>query len=158
MSKKTIAMKDGKPVISLNDIEKIRTLVLRWVNLMINGCAWVELPYLCMFVASYLKKLGIAAEIRVGIDIRGVEYCNVLLLYVTDMEWPEENFKAEFKKRWDESHIVDEFIVLNEDEGNARHVALLSKIIENACQNLANYVSKQTNDKQTKKQPKTQQQ
>ena len=158
MSKKTIAMKDGKPVISLNDIEKIRTLVLRWVNLMINGCAWVELPYLCMFVASYLKKLGIAAEIRVGIDIRGVEYCNVLLLYVTDMEWPEENFKAEFKKRWDESHIVDEFIVLNEDEGNARHVALLSKIIENACQNLANYVSKQTNVKKTLKQPKTQQQ
>ena len=158
MSKKTIAMKDGKPVISLNDIEKIRTLVLRWVNLMINGCAWVELPYLCMFVASYLKKLGIAAEIRVGIDIRGVEYCNVLLLYVTDMEWPEENFKAEFKKRWDESHIVDEFIVLNEDEGNARHVALLSKIIENACQNLANYVIKQTNVKKTSKQPKTQQQ
>jgi hypothetical protein len=158
MSKKKIAMKDGKPVISLNDIEKVRKLVLRWVNLMINGCAWDELPYLCMFVASYLKKLGIAAEIRVGIDIRGVEYCNVLLLYVTDMEWPEENFKAEFMKRWNESHIVDEFIVLNEDEGNARHVALLSKIIENACQNLANYVSKQTNVKQTLKQPKTQQQ
>ena len=158
MSKKTIEMKDGKPVISLNDIEKVRKLVLRWVNLMINGCAWDELPYLCMFVASYLKKLGIAAEIRVGIDIRGVEYCNVLLLYVTDMEWPEENFKAEFMKRWNESHIVDEFIVLNKDEGNARHVALLSKIIENACQNLANYVCKQTNVKQTTKQPKTQQQ
>jgi hypothetical protein len=159
MSKKTIEMKDGKPVISLNDIEKVRKLVLRWVNLMINGCEWHELPYLCMFVASYLKKLGIAAEIRVGIDIRGVEYCNVLLLYVTDMEWPEENFKAdEYMKRWKESHIVDEFIVLNEDEGNARHVALLSKIIENACQNLANYVSKQTNVKKTLKQPKTQQQ
>ena len=149
MSKKTIAMKDGKPVISLNDIEKIRTLGLRWVNLMINGCAWVELPYLCMFIALDLKKLGIAAEIRVGIDIRGVEYCNVLLLYVTDMEWPEENFKAdEYIKRWKESQIVDEFIVLNEDEGNARHVAQLSKIIENACQNLANYVRKQTNEKQ----------
>jgi hypothetical protein len=158
MSKKTIAMKDGKPVISLNDIEKVRELALRWVNLMIKGCAWYELPYYCMHLASYLKKLGIAAEIRVGIDIRGVEYCNVLLLYVTDMEWPEENFKAEFIKRWKESHIVDEFIVLNEDEGNARHVALLSKIIENACQNLANYVSKQTNVKQTSKQPKTQQQ
>ena len=158
MSKKKIAMKDGKPVISLNDIEKVRTLVLRWVNLMINGCAWVELPYLCMFVATYLKKLGIAVEIRVGIDIRGVEYCNILLLYITDMEWPEENFRAEFAKRWKESHIVDEFIVLNEDEGNARHVALLSKIIENACQNLANYVSKQTNVKKTSKQPKTQQQ
>ena len=147
MSKKKIAMKDGKPVISLNDIEKVRTLVLRWVNLMINGCAWVELPYLCIFVASYMKKLGIFVEIHVGIDIRGVEYCNVLLLYVTDMEWPEENVKAEFMKRWKESHIVDEFIVLNEDEGNARHVALLSKIIENACQNLANYVSKQRKSK-----------
>ena len=158
MSKKTIEMKDGKPVISLNDIEKVRKLVLRWVNTMIKGCEWHELPYLCMFIALDLKKLGIAAEIRVGIDIRGVEYCNVLLLYVTDMEWPEENFKAEFMKRWNESHIVDEFIVLNEDEGNARHVALLSKIIENACQNLANYVSKQTNVKQTSKQPKTQQQ
>ena len=160
MSKKKIAMKDGKPVISLNDIEKVRKLVLRWVNLMINGCAWEELPYLCMFVASYLKKLGIAAEIRVGIDIRGVEYCNVLLLYVTDMVFPEEkeNFGAEWLKRWNEHLIVDEFIVLNEDEGNARHVTLLSKIIENACQNLANYVIKQTNVKQTKKQPKTQQQ
>ena len=160
MSKKVIAMKDGKPVISLNDIEKVRKLVLRWVNLMIKGCAWVELPYLCMFVATYLKKLGIAAEIRVGIDIRGVEYCNVLLLYITDMEWPEEkeNFGAEWLKRWNEHLIVDEFIVLNEDEGNARHVALLSKIIENACQNLANHVSKQTNVKKTSKQPKTQQQ
>ena len=158
MSKKTIAMKDGKPVISLNDIEKVRKLVLRWVNLMIKGCAWDELPYYCMHLASYLKKLGIAAEIRVGIDIRGVEYCNILLLYITDMEWPEENFRAEFAKRWKESHIVDEFIVLNEDEGNARHVAQLSKIIENACQNLANYVSKQTKVKKTSKQPKTQQQ
>ena len=158
MSKKTIEMKDGKPVISLNDIEKVRKLVLRWVNTMIKGCEWHELPYLCMFIALDLKKLGIAAEIRVGINIRGVEYCNVLLLYVTDMEWPEENFKAEFMKRWKESHIVDEFIVLNEDEGNARHVAQLSKIIENACQNLANYVSKQTKVKKTSKQPKTQQQ
>ena len=159
MSKKTIAMKDGKPVISLNDIEKVREVVLRWVNTMIKGCEWHELPYLCMFIALDLKKLGIAAEIRVGIDIRGLDYCNVLLLYVTGLEWPEENFKAdEYIKRWKESQIVDEFIVLNEDEGNARHVALLSKIIENACQNLANYVSKQTNVKQTSKQPKTQQQ
>ena len=159
MSKKTIEMKDGKPVISLNDIEKVRKLVLRWVNTMIKGCEWHELPYLCMFIALDLKKLGIAAEVRVGIDIRGVEYCNVLLLYVTGLEWPEENFKAdEYIKRWKESQIVDEFIVLNEDEGNARHVAQLSKIIENACQNLANYVSKQTNVKQTSKQPKTQQQ
>ena len=160
MSKKTIEMKNGKPVISLNDIEKVRKLVLRWVNLMIKGCAWDELPHLCMYIASYLKKLGIAAEIRVGIDIRGVEYCNVLLLYVTDMVFPEEkeNFGAEWLKRWNEHLIVDEFIVLNEDEGNARHVAQLSKIIENACQNLANYVSKQTKVKKTSKQPKTQQQ
>lgn len=158
MSKKTIAMKDGKPVISLNDIEKVRKLALRWVNLMIKGCAWDELPYYCMHLASYLKKLGIAAEIRVGINIRGVEYCNVILLYVTDWETPKENNWREFWKILNESHIVDEFIVLNEDEGNARHVALLSKIIENACQNLANYVSKQTNVKQTLKQPKTQQQ
>ena len=149
MNKKVIVMKNGKPVISLNDIEKVREVVLRWVNIRMKVCDWDEVPYLCMFVASYLKKLGIAAEIRVGIDIRGVEYCNVLLLYVTDMEWPEENFKAEFMKRWKESHIVDGFIVLNEDEGNARHVAQLSKIIENACQNLANYVSKQTNVKTT---------
>ena len=158
MNKKVIVMKDGKPVISLNDIEKVRKLVLRWVNLMIKGCAWDELPHLCMYIASYLKKLGIAAEIRVGINIRGVEYCNVILLYVTDWETPKENNWREFWKILNESHIVDEFIVLNEDEGNARHVALLSKIIENACQNLANYVSKQTNVKQTSKQPKTQQQ
>ena len=158
MSKKTIAMKDGKPVISLKDIEKVRKLALRWVNLMIKGCAWDELPYYCMHLASYLKKLGIASEIRVGINIRGVEYCNVILLYVTDWETPKENNWREFWKRLNESHIVDEFIVLNEDEGNDRHVALLSKIIENACQNLANYVSKQTNVKQTSKQPKTQQQ
>ena len=70
----------------------------------------------------------------------------------------KENFKAEFVKRWNESHIVDEFVVLNEDEGNARHVALLSTIIKNACQNLANYVRKQKTKKQTKKQPKKQQQ
>ena len=158
MSKKTIKMKNGKPVISLNDIEKVRKLALRWVNLMINGCAWDELPYFFMYIALNLKKLGIAAEVRVGIDIRGVEYCNVLLLYVIDWETPKENNWREFWKRLNESHIVDEFIVLNEDEGNARHVAQLSKIIENACQNLANYVSKQTNVKQTSKQPKTQQQ
>ena len=149
MNKKVIVMKDGKPVISLNDIEKVRKLALRWVNLMIKGCAWDELPYYCMHLASYLKKLGIAAEIRVGINIRGVEYCNVILLYVTDWETPKENNWREFWKILNESHIVDEFIVLNEDEGNARHVALLSKIIENACQNLANYVSKQTNVKTT---------
>ena len=158
MSKKKIAMKDGKHVISLNDIEKVRKLALRWVNLMIKGCAWDELPYYCMHLASYLKKLGIAAEIRVGINIRGVEYCNVILLYVTDWETPKENNWREFWKILNESHIVDEFIVLNEDEGNARHVAQLSKIIENACQNLANYVSKQTKVKKTSKQPKTQQQ
>ena len=160
MSKKTIEMKNGKPVISLNDIEKVRKLVLRWVNKKMKVCDWDEVPYLCMFVASYLKKLGIAAEIRVGIDIRGVEYCNVLLLYVTDMVFPEEkeNFGAEWLKRWNEHLIVDEFIVLNEDEGNARHVAQLSKIIENACQNLANFVRKQTKVKKTSKQPKTQQQ
>lgn len=149
MSKKTIAMKDGKPVISLDDIEKVRKLALRWVNKMIKGCAWDVMPYHIMYIALNLKKLGIAAEVRVGIDIRGVEYCNVLLLYYTDMVFPEENFEAEFLKRWKESHIVDEFVVLNEDEGNARHVALLSKIIENACQNLANYVRKQTNEKTT---------
>lgn len=151
MSKKTIAMKDGKPVISLNDIENVRKLALRWLNLMINGCAWDELPYLFMFIALNLKKLGIAAEVRVGIDIRGVEYCNVLLLYYTNMVFPEENFSAEFFKRWQESHIVDEFVVLNEDEGNARHVAQLNKIIKNACQNLANYVRKQTNEKTNEK-------
>ena len=151
MSKKTIAMKDGKPVISLKDIKYVRKLVLGWVNTMIRGCQWNELPHLCMFIAQSLKKLGIAAEIRVGIDIRGVEYCNVLLLYFTHMEWPEENFRAEFAKRWKESHIVDEFVVLNEDEGNARHVALLSTIIKNACQNLANYVRKQTNEKTNEK-------
>lgn len=158
MSKKAIAMKDGKPVISLNDIDKVREVVLRWVNIRMKVCDWDEVPYLCIFVASYLKKLGIASEIRVGIDTRGVEYCNVILLYVSDWELPEEHFCTEFLKDLKESYIVDEFIVLNEDEGNARYVALLSKIIENACQNLANYVSKQTNDKQTKKQPKTQQQ
>ena len=151
MSKKAIAMKDGKPVISLNDIENVREETLGIVDLLIRGCAWDKLPYRCLNIASELKKLGIAADIRVGIDTRGVEYCNVLLLYYTDMEWPEENFKAEFKKRWKESHIVDEFIVLNEDEGNARHVALLRKIIENACQNLANYVRKQTNEKTNEK-------
>ena len=144
-------MKDGKPVISLNDIENVRKLALRWLNLMINGCAWDELPYLFMFIALNLKKLGIAAEVRVGIDIRGVEYCNVLLLYYTNMVFPEENFSAEFFKRWQESHIVDEFVVLNEDEGNARHVAQLNKIIKNACQNLANYVRKQTNEKTNEK-------
>lgn len=149
MSKKTIEMKNGKPVISLNDINNIRKQALRWVNIMIKGCEWKELPFHCMYIATYLKKLGIAAEVRVGIDIRGVEYCNVLLLYYTEMVFPEENFKSEFFKRWNESHIVDEFIVLNEDEGNARHVAQLSKIIKNACQNLANYVSKQTNEKTT---------
>lgn len=158
MSKKTIAMKDGKPVISLNDIEKVREVVLRWVNKKMKVCDWDEVPYLCMFVASYLKKLGITTEVRVGIDIRGVEYCNVVLLYVSDCEMPEEHFCTDFLKEWEESIIVDEFIVLNEDEGNARHVALLSKIIENACQNLANYVSKQTKVKKTSKQPKTQQQ
>ena len=158
MSKKTIEMKDGKPIISLNDIKNVRKQALRWVNIMMRSCAWNEVPYHCLYIASYLKKLGIAAEIRVGINIRGVEYCNIILLYVTDMDMPEENIGAEFLKRWNESHIVDEFIVLNEDEGNARHVALLSKIIENACQNLANYVRKQTNVKQTSKQPKTQQQ
>ena len=149
MSKKTIKMKNGKPVISLKDIEKVRKLSLRWVNLWINGCAWDELPYHCMDIASFLKDLGIAAEIRVGIDIRGVEYCNVLLLYVIDMAFPEEeeNFGAEWFMRWNEHLIVDEWIVLNEDEGNAHHVAQLSKIIENACQNLANYVRKQTNEK-----------
>lgn len=158
MSKKAIEMKDGKPVISLKDIENVRQLALRWVNLMIKGCAWDELPYYCMHLASYLKKLGIAAEIRVGINIRGVEYCNLILLYVTDWETPKENNWREFWKILNESHIVDEFIVLNEDEGNARHVAQISKIIENACQNLANYVSKQTKVKKTSKQPKTQKQ
>lgn len=144
-------MKNGKPVISLNDINKIRKQALRWVNIMIKGCEWNELPYHCMYIASYLKKLGIAAEVRVGIDIRGVEYCNVLLLYVTDMVFPEEkeNFGAEWLKRWNEHLIVDEFIVLNEDEGNASHVDQLSKIIKNACQNLANHVRKQTNEKTT---------
>ena len=153
MSKKTIEMKNGKPVISLDDIKYVRKLVLGWVNTMIRGCQWNELPHLCMFIAQSLKKLGIAAEIRVGIDIRGVEYCNVLLLYYTDMEWPEENenFGAEWLKRWNEHLIVDEFIVLNEDEGNARHVSQLSKIIENACKNLANYVRKQTNEKTNEK-------
>ena len=149
MSKKKIKMKDGKPVISLNDIEKVRKLVLRWVNLMINGCAWDEVPYLCIFVASYLKKLGITTEVRVGIDTRGVEYCNVILLYVSDWEMPEEHFCTAFLQDLKESYIVDELIVLNEYEGNASHVAQLSKIIEKACQNLANYVSKQTNVKTT---------
>ena len=149
MSKKTIAMKDGKPVISLNDIEKVREVVLRWVNIKMKVCDWDEVPYLCMFVASYLKKLGITTEVRVGIDIRGVEYCNVVLLYVSDWEMPEEHFSREFLQELNESYIVDEFIVLNEDEGNAHHVAQLSKIIENACQNLANYVRKQTNVKTT---------
>ena len=78
MSKKTIAMKDGKPVISLNDIENVRQLALIWVNVMIRGCAWDKLPHHCLEIASWLKMLGIAAEIRIGIDIRGVEYCNVL--------------------------------------------------------------------------------
>lgn len=149
MSKKKIVMKDGKPVISLNDIEKVRKLVLRWVNLMINGCAWVELPYLCMFVASYLKKLGIFVEIHVGIDIRGVNFCSVVLSYVTVLETPEENPCAGFLKRMETCQIVDEYILLKEDDGNARHVAQVSTIIENACQNLANYVRKQTNVKTT---------
>ncbi len=149
MSKKVIVMKNGKPVISLNDIEKVREVVLRWVNIKMKVCDWDEVPYLCMFVASYLKKLGIASEIRVGIDIRGVEYCNVILLYVSDWEMPEEHFSTEFLQELNESYIVDEFIVLNENEGNAHHVAQLSKIIENACQNLANYVRKQTNVKTT---------
>ena len=159
MSKKTIPMKNGKPVISLDDIKYVRKLVLGWVNDVIEGIVWDELPYACMDIASFLKELGIAAEIRVGIDIRGVEYCNVLLLYVIDMAFPEENenFGAEWFMRWNEHLIVDEFIVLNEDEGNDRHVAQLSKIIENACKNLAKHVRKQTK-KQTKKQPKTQQQ
>lgn len=158
MSKKTIAMKDGKPVISLKDIENVREVVLRWLNKKMKACDWDEVPYLCMFVASYMKKLGITTEVRVGFDIRGVEYCDVVLLYVTDLETPVDIFKAEFLERWNASQIVDEFIMLNEDDGNARHVAQLSKIIENACQNLANYVSKQTNVKETSKQPKTQQQ
>ncbi len=149
MSKKVIVMKNGKPVISLNDIDKVREVVLRWVNIRMKVCDWDEVPYLCMFVASYLKKLGITTEVRVGIDIRGVEYCNVILLYVSDWEMPEEHFSSEFLQELKESYIVDEFIVLNEDEGNARHVAQLSEIIENACQNLANYVSKQTNVKTT---------
>ena len=153
MSNKTIEMKNGKPVISLNDIENVRTLAMLWVNATIRDCPWDDLPLRCMDIASFLKKLGIAAEVRVGINIRGVEYCNVLLLYVTDMEMPEENenFGAEWLKRWNEHLIVDEFIVLNEDEGNAHHVSLLSKIIENACQNLANYVRKQTNEKTNEK-------
>ena len=158
MSKKTIAMKDGKPVISLNDIENVREVVLRWVNKKMIACDWDEVPYLCMFVASYMKKLGIASEVRVGIDIRGVEYCLVELLYVSNWEMPEEHFCADFLKRWEDSCIVDEFILLKEDDGNARHVAQLSKIIENACQNLANYVRKQSNVKKTTKHPKTQQQ
>lgn len=150
MSKKTIEMKNGKPVISLKDIEKVRKLALRWVNLWMRSCPWYRVPYHCLNIASYLKKLGIAAEVRVGIDIRGVEYCNVLLLYVIDMAFPEENenFGTEWFQRWNEHLIVDEWIVLNEDEGNAHHVAQLSKIIENACHNLANYVRKQTNEKQ----------
>lgn len=158
MSKKAIEMKDGKPVISLKDIENVREVVLRRVNLKMMVCDWDEVPYLCMFVASYLKKLGIAAEIRIGINTRGVEYCLVALSYVTVLETPEENPCAEFLKSLEECLIVDESIVLIENVGNAHHVAQLSTIIENACQNLANYVSKQTNDKQTKKQPKTQQQ
>jgi len=158
MSKKTIAMKDGKPVISLKDIENVRTQALCCVYLLIRGCAWDRVPFLCMLVASHLKKLGIAVNISVGINNRGVEYCSIVLSYVTGLETPEENPCAEFLKRLETCQIVDEFLVLNEVEGNARCVAQLSTIIENACQNLAIYVSKQTNDKKTPKQPKTQQQ
>ena len=158
MSKKKIKMKDGKPVISLNDIENVREVVLRWVNIKMKVCDWDEVPYLCMFVASYLKKLGIFVEIHVGIDIRGVDYCSVGLSYVTDLETPEEDPCTGFLTRWEPCQVVDEYILLKEDVVKARHVAQLSKIIENACQNLANYVRKQTNVKQTSKQPKTQQQ
>ena len=147
MSKKKIAMKDGKPVISLNDIENVREVVLRWVNKKMIACDWDEVPYLCIFVASYMKKLGIFVEIHVGIDIRGVNFCTVILSYVTDLETPEENPCAGFLTRLELCQIVDEYILLKEDDGNARHVAQLSKIIENACQNLANYVSKQRKSK-----------
>ena len=158
MSKKKIKMKDGKPVINLKDIENVREVVLRWVNKKMIACDWDEVPYLCIFVASYMKKLGIFVEIHVGIDIRGVNFCSVVLSYVTVFETPEENPCAGFLERMETCQIVDEYILLKEDDGNARHVAQLSKIIENACQNLANFVRKQTKVKKTSKQPKTQQQ
>ena len=114
------------PTIDINDINKVRSQALKWVERTL-GCKWASLPFYCMRIGRCMRKLGFQYTVFELTDCNGREVVYLSLDY-TEEELP---FKS----------VVYDSQSLYRDQTDSRvNTITLSCMIVDACQQLADYL------------------
>ena len=118
------------PTIDINDINKIRSQALKWVERTLD-CKWASLPFYCMRIGRCMRKLGFQYTVFELTNCEGREVVHLSLDY-TEEDLP---FKS----------VVYESQPLYRDETDTRvNTITLSFMIADACQQLADYIYEQS--------------
>ena len=66
--------------ITINDINKVRSLALRWAK-RVEDCKWESLPFLCMRIGRCMRKLGFSYNVYEVTTFQGIETVHLELCY-----------------------------------------------------------------------------
>ena len=66
--------------ITINDINKVRSLALRWAKRTEN-CKWSGLPFLCMRIGRCMRRLGFSYNVYEVTTFQGIETMHLELCY-----------------------------------------------------------------------------
>ena len=114
------------PTIDINDINKIRSQALKWVERTLD-CKWASLPFYCMRIGRCMRKLGFQYTVFELTNCEGREVVHLSLDY-TEEDLP---FKS----------VVDESETLYRNEkANVSYALPLALMIVKCCQQLADYI------------------
>ena len=112
--------------ITINDINKVRSLALRWAKRTEN-CKWESLPFLCMRIGRCMRRLGFDYSAFEVTTLQGIETVQLALYYTVDK--PKVNY------------LITEFADFElDDKGNFSSLGKAAQCIVECCQKLADYL------------------
>ena len=117
------------PTIDINDINKVRSQALKWVERTLN-CKWASLPFYCMRIGRCMRKLGFEYTVNELTNSNGREVVNMSFDYTVE--------GAPYKSVVDESETL-----YRNEKANVSYALPLALMIVKCCQQLTDYIYEQ---------------
>ena len=112
--------------ITINDINKVRSLALRWAKRTEN-CKWESLPFLCMRIGRCMRRLGFDYSVFEVTTLQGIDTVQLALYYTVDK--PKVIY------------LIDQYANFElDDKGNFASLGKAAQCIVECCQKLADYI------------------
>ena len=116
--------------ITINDINKVRKLALRWAKRTEN-CKWESLPFLCMRIGRCMRRLGFDCSVYEITTLQGIDTVQFALYYTVDK--PKVIY------------LIDQYANFElDDKGNFASLGKAAQCIVECCQKLADYIYEQS--------------